>query len=253
MFGHDQVGRHLIEAHCLNARRFILTSFDHVVLNAVIDFIIGDHGWRHPRRLEGARPDRRALHAHFQPAQFRHIGDALIGEDIAHATAGIADQHHLGAAFHLIRDGREKVLIEHLVPMLQVTEQEGRIHNRRRAAEGGHMRWRDNAVIHRTAARRHIFEILLLKPQATVFVQHEIHRAGSIVALHQFFKAHQGAGEDVIIIELTRAIQGNGLLCARHRRRGKARRSQGCPKQLPTIHDVSPVFIPASDTGWGKV
>ena len=249
MFGHDQVWRHFKKAHRLHARGLILTGFDHVVLNAVIDFIIGNDGRRHARRLEGARPDRRALYAHLEPPEFRHIGDALIGEDIAHTAAGIANQHHLGAAFHLIRHRREKVLIQHLVPMLQVTEQKGRIHKGGGAAEGGHMRGGDNAVIHCTTARRHIFEILFFQPQAAVLVQHEIHRARSIVALHQFFKAHQGAGEDVIIIELTRAIQGNGLLCARHRRRGKASGSQGCPKQLPTIHDVSPVFLPASCTG----
>ena len=104
------------------------------------------------------------------------------------------------------------------------------------------MRRGDNAVIHRTATRRHIFEILFFQPQAAVFVQHEIDRPRGVIALHKFFKAHQGAGEDMLIIELHRAIQGNGLLRARHRRRGKASGRQGCPKQLPTIHDVSPVF-----------
>ena len=140
MFGHDQVRRHFKEAHRLHARSLILTGFDHVILNAVIDFIISNDRRRHARRLEGARPDRRALHAHFQPAQLSHIRDAPIGEDIAHTAASIANQHHAGAAFHLIRHGREKVLIQHLVPMLQVAEQEGRIHKGRGAAEGGHMR-----------------------------------------------------------------------------------------------------------------
>ena len=134
--------------------------------------------------------------------------------------------------------------------MLQVTEQEGRIHKGGGAAEGGHMRGRDNAVIHRATARRHIFEILFLKAQAAVLVQHEIHRPCGVIALHKLFKAHQGAGEDMFIIELHRAIQGDGLLRPCHGRRGQARSRQGSPKQLPTIHDVSPVSLPASCTGW---
>ena len=102
--------RHLVEAHLLDAGRLVLAGIDDVVLDGVVDLVVGDDGRRHADGGEGARPDRRALHADLQAAQVGQVGQLLVGEDVARAAAGIADQQHAGALLDLVRHRLEQVL-----------------------------------------------------------------------------------------------------------------------------------------------
>jgi len=56
------------------------------------------------------------------------------------AAAGVTDDHHLGLLGHVVDDRLERVRIEHLVPVVQVAEQERHVQQRRSLGEGRHVR-----------------------------------------------------------------------------------------------------------------
>ena len=127
-----EVRRDFVELHLLDARGLVLAGGDHAVLDRVVDLVVGNHGRRHARGLEGAAPDRRALDADleaFSSCMFLH---RLVDEDVARAAAGVADQHDVGLLRDLVGDRLEHVLVEHRVPVLEVTEQKRRVDERRR-------------------------------------------------------------------------------------------------------------------------
>jgi hypothetical protein len=71
-------------------------------------------------------------------------------------------------------------------------------------------------------------------------VQHELDRL-AVILLHQILEADQGAGEGVIVVELDRTVESDGLrLCAVHtqgkhctgRQRGQSTSKHGGPPWL---------------------
>jgi hypothetical protein len=149
---------------CSTPAAFVLAAVDDAVLDGVVDLVVGDHGGRHADGLEGAAPDRRALHPHLEPAQVGQGAERLVGEDVPHAAARVADQHHARALLDLVGHRLEQVELQHVVPVGEVAEDEGRVDEGRGAGEGGHVRRRDDGVVHR-AALRHVLEVLLLQPR----------------------------------------------------------------------------------------
>ena len=71
------------------------------------------------------------------------------------------------------------------------------------------MRRRDDPVID-CPSLRHVLEILLLQAELAVLVQHELDRL-AVILLHQILEADQGAGEGVVVVELDRTVEGDGL------------------------------------------
>ena len=136
VLGHREIGTDLEEFHLLDAGGLILAGGDDAVLNGIVYFVVGDHGRRHANRREGAAPDRRALDANLQPLRLGEVAHGLVDEDVAHAAAGIADQHHVRLLRDLVGDRLEQVGVEHLVPVVEVAEQEGRVDERGGLREG---------------------------------------------------------------------------------------------------------------------
>jgi hypothetical protein len=123
--------------------------------------------------------------------------------------------------------------------MREVTEQEGRVDERRGTAEGRHMRGADDGVIHR-AAGRHVFEELLFQPQRAVFVHDEVDRP-VVVLLHQFLEPRHCAVEDVFVIELAGAVQGDWGLGLHHIRGGQS--SGNAAEKRTTFHEPVPSSV----------
>ena len=245
MLGHGEIGRHLVELHGLHACRLVLAGTDDIVLDGVVDLAVGNDRRRHAGGRERARPDRRALHAHLEPFDVGQRAHRLVDEDVAHAAAGIADQHHVGFFCDLIGDGCQHVGIQHLVPVVEVAEQEGRIDERRGLREGRHVRWGDDAVVDGFALR-HVLEILLLQSERGVLVQHEINRL-AVVFLDQFLEADERLGKSVVVVELDRAVEGDVLRLRRHRVSGSKHRRAQRSKKRSWFH-MFPPGEPASLT-----
>ena len=237
MLGHREMRRDLVELHRLDARRLVLARRDHVVLDRVVDFVVGDDGRRHAGGLERAAPDRRALHAHLQRLDLGEVLHRLVDEDVARAAARIADQHDLGFFVDLVGDRLEQVGVEHLVPVREVAEQERRIDERRRLGEGRHVRRRHDRVVDRLALR-HVLEILLLEPERGVAVQDEVDRL-AVVFLDQLLELQQRLVEGVIVVELHRAVERDDLLRLRLRRGGEDRKAE-CRDNGQKPHEVLP-------------
>src|SRR5207302_2503456 len=119
-----------------------------------------------------------------------------------------------------------------LVPVVEVAEDERRVDERRRFREGGHVRGRHDPVVH-ALALVHVGEVVLLQPELAVLVKHEVDRL-SVILLHQLLEPEQRLVEGVVVIELHRAMQGDGL---RGRARRDARRQgRGRPSQNPSAY-----------------
>ena len=115
----------LEEAHLLDARGLVLAGLDDVVLDRVVDLVVGDDGRRHAGGGEGPAPDGCPLDADAQALQLLEVAHRLVGEDVAGAAAGIADQHHLGPLLDLVRDRLQEVLLQHLVPLARSRKMNG--------------------------------------------------------------------------------------------------------------------------------
>ena len=109
VLGQVEVRRDFVELHRLDAGRLVFAGRDHAVLDGVVDFVIGDDGRAHADGRERLRPDRRALHAHLEALEIGQVLERLVGEDVADAAAGIADQHHLGLRRDFVGDRRQDV------------------------------------------------------------------------------------------------------------------------------------------------
>ena len=120
--------------------------------------------------------------------------------------------------------------------MRQVAEDEGRIDEGRRLGEGGHVRRRDDGVVHRPALR-HVLEILLFQAEAAVLVQHEIDRL-AVVLLDQLLELDHRLGIGMVVAELGGAVQGDDALGA-HRDGQEGGRGQRAAQQGPAVHGVS--------------
>jgi hypothetical protein len=105
--------------------------------------------------------------------------------------------------------GFQHVGVEHLVPVIEVAEQERRVDERRGARERRHVRRRNDRVVDRLALV-HVGEVVLLQAELAVLVQHEVDRL-AVVLLHQLLEAGQRLGEGVLVVELRRAVQRDGL------------------------------------------
>ena len=219
MLGQIEVRRDFVELHRLDAGGLVFAGRDHAVLDGIVDFVIGDDGRAHADGRERLRPDRRALHPHLEALEIGQILERLVGEDVADAAAGIADQHHLGLRRDLVGDRRQDVGFDDLVHVLDALEHERSIDERRRLGEGRHVGRRDDAVIDRLALR-HVFEILLLETERRVLVQREIDRL-AVIFLHQLFEPEQRLVEGVIVVELHGAVQRDRRLCPEDRRHSK--------------------------------
>src|SRR5438552_1247426 len=227
VLGHGEVGADFVELHRLNARRLVLARRDDAVLDGVVHLVVRDHRGRHADRGEGAAPDRSALHAHLEVLHLGEVAHRLVDEDVAGAAPGVADQHDVGLLRDLVRDRLEQIGIEHLVPVVEVAEDERRVYERRRLREGGHMRRRHDPVVH-ALALVHVGEVVLLQPELAVLVEHESDRL-AVVLLHQLLELEQRLVEGVVVVELHRAVQRDGL---RDRARREARRhGSGRPSQ----------------------
>ena len=209
MLGHGEIGRHLVELHGLHARRLVLAGADDVILDGVVDLVVGDDRRRHADRGKRLGPDRRALHAHLETLDLGQRAHGLVDEDVAHAATGIADQHDVGLLRDLVGHRLQEVGIEHLVPVIEVAEQEGRVDERRCLRERRHVRWRDDAVVHRLALG-HVLEILLLETQRGVLVQVEVDRL-AVILLGELLELDERLGEGVVVVELHRAVERDGL------------------------------------------
>ena len=209
MLRHVEVGADFVEFHRLDPRRFILAGGDHAVLDGVVDLVVRDHRGRHAGGGKGLAPYRRALDADFQALHFSEIAHGLVGEDVAGAAAGVADQHHLGLLRDLVGDRLEHVCVEHLVPVIQVAEQERRVDERRRLGKGRHVRRRHDRVVDRNALV-HVREIVLLQPEFAVAMQDEIDRL-AVVLLDEFLELQHRLVEGVVVVELDRAVKRDGL------------------------------------------
>ena len=210
MLGHGEVRRDLVELHLLDAGRLVLAGADDVVLDRVVDLVVGDHGRRHADRREGRAPDRRALHADLQALDLLEAAHLGVREDVARAAAGIADQQHARALLELIGDRLEEVGLQDRVPVVEVAEQERRVDERRRLREGRHVRRRDDGVVDR-GALGHVLEILLLEAELAVQVHDELDRP-VVVFLHQLLEPGHGPREGVLLVELRGAVQRDRLL-----------------------------------------
>src|SRR5262249_20899183 len=104
VLGHREIGADLVDFHLLYARGLVLARRDDAIVDGVVDLVIADPGWRHPGRREGAAPDRRALHAHFEPLHLGEVANRPVGEDVTYAAACIADQHHVRLLRDLVGD-----------------------------------------------------------------------------------------------------------------------------------------------------
>ena len=105
MLRHVDIRSDFVEFHRFDARRFVLARLNHAVLDRVVDLVIRDHRRRHADRPECLAPDRRALYAHLEALQLRHVVHGLVGEDVARAAAGEADQHDVRLRGDFVRDG----------------------------------------------------------------------------------------------------------------------------------------------------
>jgi hypothetical protein len=178
---------------------------DDVVLDRVVDLVVGDDGRRHAGCLERPRPDRRALHTHFETLDLFERAEWFVDEDIPRTAAGIADQHDVGLLRDFVGDRLQQVGIQHLVPVCEIAEQEGCVDEGSCARERRHVRRRDDAVVDR-AALRHVLEVLLLETERGVLVQHEIDRL-AVVLLDQLLELDERLRERVIVIELHGTVQ----------------------------------------------
>jgi len=115
--------------------------------------------------------------------------ERLVGEDVARTAAGIADQHDVSLLRDLVGDRSEQVGIEHLAPVVEIAEQERRVDERRSARERGHVRRRDDRVVHALALVQ-VDEVVLLESQLAVAVEYEIDRL-AIVLFGQLFELEQ--------------------------------------------------------------
>jgi hypothetical protein len=130
----------------------------------------------------------------------------LVDEDVARAAAGVADQHHVGLLRDLVGHRLEDVGVEHLVPVREVPEQERRVDERRRLGERGHVRRRDDGVVHRLALR-HVLEVLLLQAELAVLVQDPVGLLARVL-VDQLLEADQRLGEGMVVVELRCAVHG---------------------------------------------
>src|SRR5262245_2771489 len=216
VLGHREIGADLEEFHLLDAGSLVLARGDDAVLNRVVDLVVGDHGRGHPDRREGAAPDRRALDADLQPLHLGEVAHRLVDEDVAHAAAGIAGQRRVRLLRDLVGDRLEQVGVEHLVPVVEVAEQERRVDERGGLREGRHVRRRHDAVVDGDALV-HVGEVVFLQPQLAVAVEHEVERL-AVVALDQLLELQQRLVEGVVVVELDCAVQGDRLLGVARRR-----------------------------------
>ena len=200
-----------VELHRIQSRGLVLRALDHAGLDRVVDLVVGDHRRLGADRSEHLGLDRRAHDAHREAAKLRHVAYRLVGDQIARAAAGVADDHHVRLFRNVVDDRLEGVGIEHLVPVIEIAEQERHVEQRRGLGERRHVRWRHDAVVDRDALA-HVGEIILLQPQLAVAVEHEIDRL-AVVLLDQLLELQQRLVERVRIVELDGAVQRDRLLC----------------------------------------
>ena len=215
---HREIGTDLVELHLLDAGSLVLARRDDAVLDGVVDLVVGDYGRRHADGREGAAPDRRPLHADLQPLHLGQVANRPVDEDVAHAAAGIADQHHVRLLRDLVGDRLEQIGVEHLVPVVEVAEQERRVDEGGGLGEGRHVRRRHDAVVDRDALI-HVSEVVFLQPQLAVAVEHEVDRL-AVILFDQLLEPEQRLVEGVIVVELHRTVQRHRLLSARRWRKG---------------------------------
>ena len=246
MLGHGEVRRDLVELHLLDAGRLVLAGADDVVLDRVVDLVVGDHGRRHADRREGRAPDRRALHADLQALDLLQAAHLGVREDVARAAAGIADQHHARALLELVGDRLEHVALQHRIPVVEIAEQERRVDERRRLREGRHVRRRDDRVVDR-GALRHVLEILLLEAELAVQMHDELDVA-VVIFLHQLLEPGHGPREGVVLVELRGAVQDDRLLgvgAADRERQSRERRQAAPAKTRCSLISLSLISGPA--------
>jgi len=167
---------------------------------------------------EKVRLQIRPLHAHLQPLHLRQVADRPIDEDVAHTAAGIADQHHIRLLRDLVGDRLEQVGVEHLVPVVEIAEQERRVDEGGSLGEGRHVCRRHNAIVDRDALI-HVGEVVFLQSEFAVAMEHEVDRL-AVILFDELLEPEQRFVEGVIVVELNRAVQRHRLLSARRRREG---------------------------------
>ena len=237
----SRFGPDLEEAHLLDARGLVLAGLDDVVLDGVVDLVVGDDLRRHADRLEGAAPDRRALHAHAQAAQLapcwwpggwrrccarrrRHSRSARRGRGAPPRRPPASAGRRSSTWFQCARS-----------------------RNRKGASMKGAARLKVDMCAGLTMAKSTArpadmySKILLLQAERAVLVHDEVHRA-AVVLLHQLLEALHGAVEDVLVVELAGAVQRDRRLGADHRGRGEqAGGGAGGAEQCATLHGQSPL------------
>ena len=207
---HVEVRADFVELHRLDAGGFVLARLDHAVLDRVVDLVVRDHRRRHADGGERLAPDRRALHANLEALHLGEVAHRLVGEDVARAAAGEADQHHVALRGDFVGDRLQRVGVEHLVPVVEVAEQERRVDERRGLGERRHVRRRHDRVVDRDALV-HVREVVLLEAELAVLVQDEVDRL-AVVLDGQLLEFLQRPGERVAVVELDGAVQRDGLL-----------------------------------------
>ena len=208
---HQDARGHFVKLHGLNTCCFIFSGIDHTVLNGVIDLVVSNDGGRHAHSGEGAAPDGCALNAYFQIFEIGQIAGSFVGENIANAAARIANQTDFGFLLDFIGNRLEQVLVKHFVPVIQVTEQKGRVDEGCCFRKSRHVGRRNNGVINGFALV-HVSEVIFFETQFAVFVQYKIDRL-AVVFFDQFFKFNHGFGKSVVVTKLGRAVERNrGLL-----------------------------------------
>ena len=172
--------------------------------------------------LEDAGLDRGAHHPDRERLQLLHVAHRLLADDVPDAAPAVADQHHVGLGHHVVRGRLQGVAgRHHLLPVVEVAEQEGHVHEGGLLGEGRHVGGGDDRVVHRQALA-HVGEVVLLQPQLAVPVEDEVHRL-PVVLLDQLGELEHGLVEGVVVVELAGALQGDGLGSRRRRRRAGSR------------------------------
>jgi hypothetical protein len=189
-----------------------------------------------------------------RPLHFGQVADRLVGEDVARAAARVADQHHVAFRVDLVGDRLQRVGVDHLVPVVEIAEQERRVDEWRRLRERRHVRRRHNAVIDRDALV-HVREVVLLEAELAVLVQHEVDGL-AVVLDHELLELDERAREYVVVRELHCAVQRDRLLRARvegNRERDRGDATHHCAKEISheaLLRDSSPLaaahWIPAA-------
>jgi hypothetical protein len=110
--------------------------------------------------------------------------------------------------------------------VIKIAEQERQVEERSGAGEGRQMRRRHDGVVDRDPLA-HIGKVVPLQPQRAVVVEQETDRL-AVVLLDQILEPEQDPVDDVIVIELRRAMQRDRALGAGRLRRSRQRQQADC-------------------------